>query len=407
MFFLKKYENLLLFYILIVSVLSVYYLMGLNIVITNNAIAEWLINYQGGFVRRGFLGEFIYQISLFFKLNLRFVFLILQIFLYLTYYYLIYRILKDISFNYLIFVTIFSPLFISFPIAELEALGRKEVILFIILILSSNIFFNNKKNNLGLFFISLSFPILLLIFETSIFYSLFFIFIILISCKELNKKYFIKLFYLSLPTLIVILIIVLNPHSIQDTERMCDSLKKIGESCGMPTFFLSKEIGFHMSEVSWKFEHILRYLTIFILGFGPLLILIKNSYFNKAKVNKNFKQISLIYYFLVPVFTSFIMMVIAVDSGRWMHISYTCSIITYYVMLKNQVIILNQNNSLIKFFNKKINNVIKIIIFLIVCMSWNPKAVYHEDLGSLPLYRAIEKSSNYYDNILLIKITQK
>ena len=81
MFFLKKYKNLFLFYILIISVLSVYYLMGLNIVITNNAIAEWLINYQGGFVRRGFLGEFIYQISLFFKLNLRFAFLILQIFL--------------------------------------------------------------------------------------------------------------------------------------------------------------------------------------------------------------------------------------------------------------------------------------------------------------------------------------
>ena len=407
MFFLKKYENLYLFYILIVSALSVYYLMGLNIVITNNAIAEWLINYQGGFVRRGFLGEFVYQISLFFKLNLRFVFLILQIFLYLTYYYLIYKLLMNISFNYLIFVTIFSPLFILFPIAELEALGRKEVILFIILILSSNIFFNNKKNNLGLFFISLSFPILLLIFEKNIFYSLFFIFIILISFKELNKKYFIKLFYLSLPTLIVILLIVLNPHSIQDTERMCDSLKKIGESCGMPTFFLSKKIGFHMNEVSWKLEHILRYLTIFILGFGPLLILIKNSHFNVAKVNKNHNKIPLIYYFLVSVFISFIMMVIAVDSGRWMHISYTCSIITYYVMLKNQVIILNQNNSLIKFFNKKINNVIKIIIFLIVCMSWNPKAVYHEDLGSLPLYRAIEKSSTYYNNILSIKITQK
>ena len=66
MFFLKKYKNLFLLYILIISVLSVYYLMGLNIVITNNAIAEWLINYQGGFVRRGFLGELIYQISFFF-----------------------------------------------------------------------------------------------------------------------------------------------------------------------------------------------------------------------------------------------------------------------------------------------------------------------------------------------------
>ena len=40
-------------------------------------------------------------------------------------------------------------------------------------------------------------------------------------------------------------------------------------------------------------------------------------------------------------------------------------------------------------------------------MSWNPKAVYHEDLGSIPLYRAIEKSTNFYDNILLINITQK
>ena len=241
MFFLKKYKNLFLLYILIISVLSVYYLMGLNIVITNNAIAEWLINYQGGFVRRGFLGELIYQISFFFKINLRFAFLILQISLYLTYYYLIYRLLKNISFNYLIFVTIFSPLFILFPIAELEALGRKEIILFIILIISSNFFFNYEKNNFGLFFISFSFPILLLIFETSIFYCFFFIYIIIVSCKEFNIEYLIKLFFLTLPSLIVILLLILNPHTIQDTERMCDSLKKIGESCGMPTFFLSKK----------------------------------------------------------------------------------------------------------------------------------------------------------------------
>jgi len=407
MFFLKKYENLLILYILIISLLTVYYLMGLNIVITNNSIAEWLINYQGGFVRRGFLGEIIYQISLFFKLNLRFTFLILQIFLYLTYYYLLYRLLKNISFNYLILATIFSPLFILFPIAELEALGRKEIILFIILILSSNFFFSNEKNTLGLFFISFSFPILLLIFETSIFYCFFFIFIILVSSKEFNKKYLVKLFFLSLPSLIVILLLISNPHSIQDTERMCDSLKKIGESCGMPTFFLSKKIGFHMNEVNWKFDHILRYVIIFFLGFGPILILIKNSYFNEAIVNKNFKKLPFFYYFIIPVFISFIMMVIAVDSGRWMHISYTCLVIIYYMALKNKIIKLNENNSLIKFFNKKINNLIKIIIFFILCVSWNPKAVYHEDLGSIPLYRAIEKSPNFYDNILLINITQK
>ena len=86
MFFLKKFENLFLLYILIISLLTVYYLMGLNIVITNNSMAEWLINYQGGFVRRGFLGEIIYQLSLFFKLNLRFTFLILQTLLIIIYF---------------------------------------------------------------------------------------------------------------------------------------------------------------------------------------------------------------------------------------------------------------------------------------------------------------------------------
>ena len=123
-----------------------------------------------------------------------------------------------------------------------------------------------------------------------------------------------------------------------------------------------------MQEVSWKLEHILRYLLIFILGFGPLLILIKNSRFNEFKVDKHFIKLPVIYFFLIPIFISFIMMVIAVDSGRWIHISYTCTFITYFTMLKNQIIL--------------------------------------QDLGSLPLYRAIEKTSNYYENILKLNITQ-
>ena len=404
MFFLKKYKTISIFYILLILFLTVYYLMALNIVNTNNAIAEWLINYQGGFVRRGLLGELIYQISLFFKLNLRFSFLILQILLYLTYYYLIYKVLQNIKFNYLILVTIFSPLFILFPIAELEALGRKEVLIFIILILSANMFFNNKNNDTALFFISILFPILLLIFETSLFYSFFFISIILISLKEFNKKIFIKLFFYSIPTLIVIFLLIFNPHTTRDTEIMCDALKKIGENCGMPTFFLSKNIGYHIQEVNWKIEHILRYLIIFILGFVPFLILINNSHFNEIKVNKSLKKISLINFILIPTLISFVMLFIAVDSGRWIHISYTCSIIIYFVMLKNEIIIINENNSLIKYLNQDIKKITKIFIFLILCMSWNPKAVYHEDLGSFPLYRAIEKSSNYYVNILKIDI---
>ena len=187
---------------------------------------------------------------------------------------------------------------------------------------------------------------------------------------------------------------------------MCDALKKVGEICGMPTFFLSKKIGFHMQEVNWKIDHIFRYLLIFILGFGPLLILLKNSSFSQSKVNNITKKLPFIIFILIPIFFSLTMLVIAVDSGRWIHITFSCSIIIYLVMIRKGVVILNQNNSTIEFFNNKIHKLLKILIFFIICISWNPKAVHHEDLGSLPLYRVIEKTTNYYNNIWNIRVFQ-
>ena len=174
MFLEKNYRFILKNYIFVLGVLSIYYLIVRNNVLSNNAMTEWVINYQGGFVRRGFLGEIIFQISNLFNLNLRFSFLILQSFLYTYYYILIYNLLKNIRPNYFILLSIFSPIFILFPIAELEALGRKEILIFIALIVSINLYFKYLNNNLLVIFISIVFPILILIYEASIFYSFFF-----------------------------------------------------------------------------------------------------------------------------------------------------------------------------------------------------------------------------------------
>ena len=65
----------------------------------------------------------------------------------------------------------------------------------------------------------------------------------------------------------------------------------------------------------------------------------------------------------------------------------------------NNLIILN-HQSLKKFENyffPKSKMLCAIIIFL-VCFSWNPKAVYHEDLGSFPIYRTYEKIDNFIIN---------
>ncbi len=378
--------------------------MGVNTLLTYNAMSEWVINYQGGFVRRGMLGEIVYQISLFFKLNLRFTFLILQSFLYAYYYYLIYDLFKNIKSNYLVLIAIFSPVFIFFPIAELEAIGRKEILIFILLIFSLNLYFKYQKNNLILFTISIVYPFLLLVFEASIFYSFFFISLILITSKKIDLIYFIKLFFLSFPTIIAILAIIYNPHSPEETIEMCEALKKIGESCGLATHFLSKNIYFHISEINWKFEYIIRYILIFIFGFGSLIILAFNSYYNVKKVNKIFLNIPFAYHLIILILPTLMMFFIAVDTGRWTHMSYSCAIIYYFGLIKNKIIFLNYDSTFFKFINSKINIFFKILFFLIICMSWNPKAVYHEDIGSIPIYRAIEKMPSFYDNIFNIKI---
>ena len=98
------------------------------------------------------------------------------------------------------------------------------------------------------------------------------------------------------------------------------------------------------------------------------------------------------------------MFLIAVDTGRWTHMSYSCAIIYYLGLVNHKAIIIEKNSTLMNYINNKLNNFSKILIFIVVCLSWNPKAVYHEDLGSLPLYRAIEKMPNFYINILNVKI---
>ena len=113
---LKKLKNLNLFkaYIIFLFLLSSFYLSAVYLSTVNNAMSEWVINYGGGFVRRGLIGEVIFQLSTFFKIKLREGFLILQILLYLFYYLLIYWLLSNIKKNFIVYLAIFSPVFYSF-----------------------------------------------------------------------------------------------------------------------------------------------------------------------------------------------------------------------------------------------------------------------------------------------------
>ena len=94
------------------------------------SISEWLINYQGGFTRRGLGGEINIFLAKLFSISLRDAILSFQIFTHTSYLILLFIYLKDIKFEILQIFALFSPIFLLYPIAELEALGRKEIFIF-------------------------------------------------------------------------------------------------------------------------------------------------------------------------------------------------------------------------------------------------------------------------------------
>ena len=163
------------FFIFIHSILllAVFHLYKKHLVGNDSSISEWMINYQGGFTRRGLPGEIAFHIAKTFDLKLRFVIFLFQSFFYSLYLLLIYYFFRNIRINTIILFAIFTPIFLIYHIAELEVLARKEIFLFIGYIWFYNISKKEndvKKSILWVFFIL---PIVSVLYEPSIFYYSF------------------------------------------------------------------------------------------------------------------------------------------------------------------------------------------------------------------------------------------
>ena len=157
-------KRFLLYLIFIIS-LSIFYLYYKHDVGTDTSISEWLINYQGGFTRRGLGGEINIFFAKIFSIPLRDSIFFIQAINNSIYIILLYFYVKDLKFSIIQIFALFSPLFLLYPLAELEALGRKEVLIFLFFI--STLFFSGKKFRPAIlnFIIFIFFPVLCLIWE--------------------------------------------------------------------------------------------------------------------------------------------------------------------------------------------------------------------------------------------------
>jgi hypothetical protein len=390
-------KNLFFIFILINILLVIFWLNIKHTVGNDSSISEWLINYQGGFTRRGLGGELGIALSNLLNISLRRSIFLIQTIIHTSYLMFIYFYLKEIKFNIVQLFALYTPIFLLYPLAELEVLGRKEIILFLFFL--TIIFFSGKRYdvkiiNYLIFFVS---PIVCLIWEQVVLFFPFFAVVLIIKNNlKTFKQVFKKLLIIFFPGIMTFSYIFITPLSDIGHEIMCGFLtKEFGERCYMSaSMLITSTIHFDTLWVhdNANFTHYLRYILIFLIGFYPLNFLVSQNNFIKRDnfITKNFKLRTLFFLLYSP---SLLLFMYGYDWGRWINITYTFSILFYFYLLKNSII---YNKLEIKnlTWNKIIKNkFITIFIFIIFAFFWNPKTVITGDIATNTGYKIVYNTS--------------
>ena len=394
-----SFNNFFKYYLIFICFCSIFFMSRTYQLEVNNSMGEWLINYQGGFGRRGLLGELFAHISIKFNFPIRNTILYFLYLIFVVYNSLIYFFFKNIKKNKLIIISILSPLFVLFPLAELEALGRKDILIPLFFLIFCNFFFKTNFLILSLILL-ICFPILLLTHEVSIFYLPFFLIVLLFKIEKFNFTKLLFIIFISTFFVFIIYILSNSAHTSDQIKMMCDHMRNIlNDKCGLGASVLNRDLADNIAELGGNITQLIRNFFIFVFGFSALVILIQNSYFNNQKkiniISKLFNFKLLMFIVFLPTLIPF---AIAVDWGRWFNLSCTMLTLFYFFCYKNKNVILNDKIKIIEIFSHnsfKGKNLFLILVF-ILCFSWNPKAVYHEDIGSFPIYRIITKIIKYY-----------
>lgn len=284
-------------------------------------IGDWLINYQGGFVRRGLIGEVLYFISRATGVSPAIYLVALQGIIFSVYFYFSWRLLKEKNDLVKYAFLIFSPFLFTFAINSQAGGYRKEILYFAILSFVAYAYkkFDTKKFQRAFEILLLFYPLVILTDELGIV-------ILPILCAMYWDK--LRLTFRRIHPLILVLLsfngliflIVFLHHRVTSAQVMAitDSIVSIGynpEGSGaIGALSASTEKNMRETFHSIVYAH---YFTIYPV----VMILVSFAFFPLTKeIRKVFQKTSFLlglsgsFLFLLPVY------VIANDWGRWTYI---------------------------------------------------------------------------------------
>ena len=383
----KKFlSNYFLIIILISSAIySLWSIKLLNDFPWRYVFTDWIINYEGGYIRRGLLGEISINLSNFLNLNIKYVFLLIHLSTYLSFHLIFYKFFSNFKKNYIFYLLCFSPLVFLYPIATFEAFARKEI--FYITFFLLNCYLLIKINNRNIIFFSTNLFVILsyLIHESSLFFLIFFYFSYFIFLKK--NKYETKMSELSFILIVysILLYLLLLPVTDEKISKMVFLINQdffeitefsgaiawLQRSASSAFMFLESN---HISAKDFLqnilFSH---FLIIF------LYLLYINNFFKSGK-----------YFFIFTILSFFSplgLFLVGNDWGRFIYILYNfCLIFTFYCLHDDKEVFIKINK--LPIINN-LNYKFKLILTISYISLWSPKIFFYDKVEFFALFNVI------------------
>ena len=332
--------------------------------------ADWIINYQGGFVRRGLIGEILFNVHKIFSIRLDLVTLLFVTSLFTSLSYFLIKSLKYLENSKLDILIFLSPGFVIYPIMNSEVIGRKDIL--ITLAIAFFVFFekNFKSKNLLILLIA-SISLISLSHSGLLFYTPYLVFLFFLIKINRNEVISFKdILFILLSLFIILFLIFLNQGTVTQVEEICQSIKQfVIEDCKNSGQFLwlstpaNEHMNFKLS-TNYNSYTIIYLLSLFLvnlfLGIKLYLSKFKTNHFNLNKINPLIILFSL-FLFTLPIY------ILGFDWGRYISMSYSCTFFIYIFCKKNDLFIKYSKNKIgIKSFSK----FFFLLFVLIYCFSW-------------------------------------
>lgn len=327
-----------------------------NISYSSFRISEWLINYEGGFVRRGLIGEVLYLAFNIHSYDVKLIILLINagFFVWLTY--IVIKVCNGLNMSVIPSLVVFCGAMITFPEYRRDFLVL-TLCFYIFLLFTRHL--SNGKRTIPFSFIILT-SLCILIHEPTFFFTVPLLAIILWFSGDYNlsspKKtlQLIKVFSVPIITMGLVCIMKGTGNISYDiwtswtplfrTYPESNSLPCIGEGVAFLERKFPSTAGFHLelNYCIWGYSLTLclqRIFSVIITLFATYFLLTYNPYINLKNrtviINKRtgIGLILLIQYFsMIPMFT-----ILSCDFGRTILYCVISSTIAYYFIKRNNI----------------------------------------------------------------------